>query len=223
MNKRISQYQRIGNFVVYEPSGVFLIFGENNHDAVVVSGSHRENIVKSKSVCITKPAPKLSHHDKSKLISFKDRFWNLSLGNSVAGFSILSESQERIREAIKLSNATHIEFNCGVGNAQAFVFDICAFDGNVIWRKSFISGSNGIFLANHSGNNATFVMKADTFLSLPNETYSVSIFKNDYAIFSSTRDGTRIYIRDQNIRKPFTTFVSDRLEKQIIFSFHPKS
>lgn len=223
MNRTIQKFQRFSDYCVLDHNGIFFIFAEGNNDSIVISGPHREKISKNKIVRTSTDHSRISQQIKNQLIEATSKIWELSLGTSIASFSILSGTQKKIRDILISTNSTHIEFNCDENNAKAFPFDISAADGNVLWRKSFIEHTDGIQLSNFSGSASTFVMKAETFLALPNETFSFSIYQNDYAIITLTEDGSRIYVRDQNIRKPYTSFLSGLLAKKIVFSFHPKS
>ena len=119
--------------------------------------------------------------------------------------------------------ASHIEFSCDDEGARAFLFDVASLNGSVLWRSTFVSGATAVDLHNARSTAAgSFSMKCSTFLKMPADAYSVSLY-NDYAIFSSPRSDTNIYVRDQEIRRPFCNTFSDRLLSPITFLFHSKS
>jgi hypothetical protein len=222
MKKRLAQYQRLADYAVIGPGGVYHIFGHGIHDAVVIVGTHREKLKKVQVLLLDAKKVRPNEAKRKSLLSDVKRFEFLDAGELIASFSLLSQKQSELREAISATDSTHIEFNIENCVAKAFVFDVRAQDGNVLWKSSFTAISQGLELNNCFGKSSSFVMKSDTFLRLPKEAYAVSLYE-DYAIFSASTDGTQIYIHDQNIRKPYTVFVSDRLETTTTFLFHPKS
>lgn len=222
MKRRLAQFQRLSDCAVIEPGGVYHVFGQGIHDAVVVVGTHREKLKKSKVLRLDPKGGRLNEAKKKSLISKVERFEFLDAGELVASFSLLSQKQTELREAISAADPTHVEFIVANGIAKAFVFDVRAQDGDVLWKSAFAASSEGIELNNCLGKAVSFVMKADTFLRLPKEAYAISLYE-DYAIFSASSDGTQIYIRDQDIRRPYTMFFSDRLQTTTFFLFHPKS
>lgn len=222
MKKRLVQFQRLAKYAVIEPSGVYHIFGQGIHDAVIVVGTHREKLSKPKVLLLDAKAVRPNEAKRSNLISDVKRFSCLNAGELVASFSLLSQEYSELRDAISAVDGTHVEFNVENDVAKAFVFDVRARDGNVLWKSAYAISAVGVKLDNCVGKSASFVMKAETFLRLPKEAYSVSIYE-DYAIFSASTDGVQVYIRDQDIRRPYTMFVSDRLQTTTFFLFHPKS
>jgi hypothetical protein len=222
MKKRLAQFQRLSDYVLIEPDGRYYVFGQGVHDAAVIVGTHHTKSSRSQVLKISPTAKPSNEQRKKKLLWCAREFGSLDAGDLLGSFSILSNDQKSVRDAIKETKASHIEFECDRTSAKAFLFDVASQDAEVLWRSSFVSKGDGIELHNVHGVSASFVMKAQTFLRLPNEAYSVSVFQ-DYAVLSSSKDGTLVYLRDQDVRRPYTTFVSDRLLCPITFLFHPKS
>lgn len=222
MKKRLAQFQRLSDYILIEPDGRYYMFGQGIHDAAVIVGTHHTKISCSRVIKIAPTGKPLNEQRKKELLGRVRNFESLDAGELHASFSILSDDQKSIREAIAEASASHIEFECREASVKAFLFDVASQDAEVLWRSSFISRADGIELHNAHGVPSSFVMKAQTFLKMPNEAYSVSLF-HDYAVFSSSKDGTLIYLRDQDIRRPYANFFSDRLEKPITFLFHSRS
>ena len=219
------QFQIIAKYAVLEPNGTFLVFGEDQHDALVIMGKHREKLKHSKVISLGQTKSKAPADKEKSLIQQAKLFHSFDAGDLLASFSILPSHLKSIRTTIKEHGSTHIEFNCDTASAKAFLFDIHSHNGNALWTSSFVATADGIELANFRGKPSSFSMKAASFLSLPterNETYSINLYE-DYAIFFSGNDGTTIYIRDQELRKPYTTFFSDRLHRPITLLFQHKS
>lgn len=222
MKKRLGQFQRLSDYVLIQPDGRYYVFGQGVHDAAVIVGTHHTKNSRSQVLKISAAAKPLNEQRKKELLRYSSEFGSLDAGDLLGSFSVLSNDQKSLRDAIIETKTSHIEFECDGTSAKAFLFDVASQDAEVLWRSSFVSKGYGIELHNAHGVPASFVMKAQTFLRLPNEAYSVSLFQ-DYAVFSLSKDGTLVYLRDQDIRRPYTTFVSDRLGTPITFLFHSRS
>jgi len=225
MTTPLKQFSSFSDYAVLEPNGIFLVFGEDQHDALVVMGKHREKLKHSKVISLGQTKSNAPADKEKSLIQQAKRFHSFDAADLLASFSILPSHLKSIRTTIKEHGSTHIEFNCDTASAKAFLFDIHSHNGNALWTSSFVATADGIELANFRGKPSSFSMKAASFLSLlmeDGETYSINLYE-DYAIFFSGNDGTTIYIRDQELRKPYTTFFSDRLHRPITLLFQHKS
>ena len=239
----VNKYSSLSNYAVLEPRGTLFIFGEDEYDAVVVISQHYEKI-KNNQVRLIRPEPtnkktktqreknklealnasynlhKRQLPDKEKLLmETMKRLKTFSAGQSLASFSITSEQITTIRAAIKQHRSSHLEFNCDGKSAKAFLFDIHSQNKNALWKSSFVATADGLELTDFDGGICSFSMRAAIFLTLTNdkdEHFSINLFEN-YALFTP-QDGASIFIRDQDIRKPYTVFFSDQLLSPICFS-----
>lgn len=222
MKKRLSQFQRIADFAVVQPDGRYYVFGRGLHDAVVVLGTHHVKCRDAKFLKLNSAVKSLNDQGRNELLSSVRRFSRLDAGDQLSTFSILSDDQRAIRDAIAETSASHVQFEFDGVTAKAYVFHVASLDGEVLWRSTFTARAVGIDLSNAGGLTSSFVMKSQTFMKLPNEPYSVSLYE-DYAVFASSRDATLLYLRDQDIRRPYTNVFSDRLGTSITFLFHSMS
>jgi hypothetical protein len=222
MKQRLSQFHRIADYAAVEPTGTFLVFGEKEHDALVVVGRHREKIKHSKCIKLAANKPKITAQIEKTLKQNAIRFATFDAGSRLASLSVLPSQMKLLRSQSKEIGATHIEFDCDETSAKAFLFVVHSQKGTVLWNSSFVATAEGIELSNFHGKPSSFSMKADTFLKLPDNDYSINLY-DDYAVFSSGQDSTTIYMRDQEIRKPYTTVFSDRLRRPITLLFEHMS
>jgi hypothetical protein len=220
--ERIDRFSKIATRAVLSDDSYFYLFGEGNCDSVFIDGLLNKKVREIKVV-------RLGENGRSQGIS-KDvldefrskinRVNQLREGKRVGSFSLTKAFRDQLKKHVVESKATHIQFESDGEVAKAHVFDIIAANGRSAWRSSYVSGAIGLPLIDATGS-FTFSVRSDTFIALPSEAATVSLFSGGLMRITYTRDGIRATIRDQEVRKPFTTFTCLKAKREVVFLFHP--
>jgi hypothetical protein len=228
MNKQISrlkQFSKISNSAIIADDSYYYIFGQDKCDSLFVDGLMNKPVKKMRLVQL-RAASKLSAVDDASVDRIEDvrckidRVNKISQGAIEGSFMLTKAFWIELIKLVKDNKSTHIQFETDGDTAAAHVFDIVATHGRSSWRESYVAGVVGVPLVSSSGS-CIFTSRADAFLSLPYEAATVSIYASGIMRLVYSKDGTRVTIRDQEIRKPFTQFISESNGTNVIFLFQP--
>ena len=130
--------------------------------------------------------------------------------------------KKELLKRAKDSQATHVAFESDGTTAKAYWFDLVSTIGYSSFRSSYLAGCRGIPLPDSSGGPFSVTVHFVAFAALPTESFVCSVYEAGFLRLLADKDGVRITIRDQEIRRPFTTFASEKVNSEVAFLFHPE-
>lgn len=219
---KIDRFLKIADQAVLSDDDYFYLFGEGNYDSVFIDGLLNKKVREIKVVRIGSKKrsfgiPKDAIDELKRKINHVNQ---LREGKRIGSFSLTRAFRDQLKKDAIASKATHIQFESDGELARAHVFDIIATSGRSAWRSSYVSGAMGLPLIDATGS-FTFTVRSDAFIAFPSEAATISVFSGGLMRITYTRDGIRATIRDQEVRKPFTTFVCPRAKREVTFLFQP--
>ena len=224
LTSRLKQFSKLSDTAILAEDGYFYIFGQDKCDSLFVDGLMSKAVKKQKLVQLR--AASTRNVEDAEIDSIDDLMNKITRVNKIrqgaieGSFTLSKAFRAEIGRQVKDTTSTHIQFESDGETAAAHMFDITATHGRSSWRESYVAGVTGLPLVNASGS-FSFTSRADSFLSLPNEAVTVSIYAAGIMRLVYSKDGIRVTIRDQEIRKPFTKFWSAATGREVTFLFHP--
>lgn len=219
---KIDRFSKIADQAVLSDDDYFYLFGEGKCDSLFIDGLLNKKVKEIKVVRLgsKKRSTSISKDAIDELRRKINRVNQLREGKRVGSFSLTRTFRDRLKKDAIASKATHIQFESDGEEPRAHVFDVIATSGRSAWRSSYVSGAIGLPLIDATGS-FSLTVRSDAFIALPSEAATVSVFSGGLMRITSTIDGIRATIRDQEVRKPFTTFVCPRAKREVTFLFQP--
>ncbi len=218
--ERIDRFSKVSTQAVLFEDSYFYLFGEGNCDSILIDGLLKKKVRDIKVVRLgsNKRSQGMAKYLLDQFRGKINRVNQLREGKRIGSFSLTKAFRDQLKKDAVESKATHIQFESDGEVAKAHVFDIIAANGRSAWRSSYVSGAIGLPLIDATGS-FTFSVRSDAFIALPSEAATVSLFSGGLMRITYTRDGIRATIRDQEVRKPFTTFNCPKAKREVVFLF----
>jgi hypothetical protein len=217
MNKfDTNNLDKLGSAVI-RVGNSFAVFGSKKTDDMVVIGKDKGSKTRP-SLHISSIKQKVTDDE---VVGLFNKLQSLRQTNANAIFVLTSENIKRIKNSIKLLDATHIRIWTSENRITVTVFDCRDFEfDRRISRKNSLK-INYLDIETRTFENFTFTLNADSFSKLPSTDCNFRIGKNGVTEVSPI-DGDIFYlIRDQQLVEPVTVFESQSVGKDIAFLFHP--
>ena len=204
-------------FAVIRVANAFAVFGHKKTDDMVIIGKDKSKKTKP-SLHILSIKQKVTDDE---VVGLLNKLQSLRQTNANAIFVLTSENIKRIKNSIKLLDATHVRVWSNSNRISVTVFDCRDFEfDRRIGRKNSLK-INYLDIETRTFENFTFTLNANTFTKLPSSDCNFRIGKNGVTEINPI-DGEVFYlIRDQQLVEPVTIFESKFIGKDIAFLFHP--
>ena len=195
----------------------FAVFGHKKTDDMVIIG--KEKGIKSKpSLHVSSITQKVTDDE---VVGLFNKLQSLRQTNATAIFTLTSENIKRIKNSIKLLDATHVRVWASENRITVTVFDCRDFEfDRRIGRKNSLK-INYLDIETRTFENFTFTFNADSFTKLPSVDCNFRIGQNGVTEVSPIDGDVSYLIRDQQLIEPVTVFDSKSVGKGIAFLFHP--
>ncbi len=195
----------------------FAVFGHKKTDDMVIIG--KEKGIKSKpSLHVSSITQKVTDDE---VVGLFNKLQSLRQTNATAIFTLTSENIKRIKNSIKLLDATHVRVWASENRITVTVFDCRDFEfDRRIGRKNSLK-INYLDIETRTFENFTFTFNADSFTKLPSADCNFRIGQNGVTEVSPIDGDVSYLIRDQQLIEPVTVFDSKSVGKGIAFLFHP--
>jgi len=217
MNKfDTNNLDKLGSAVI-RVANSFAVFGNKKTDDMVVIGKDKKSKTRP-SLHISSIKQKVTDDE---VIGLFNKLQSLRQTNANSIFFLTSENIKRIKNSIKLLDATHVRVWTSENRMTVTLFDCRDFEFHRrISRKNSLK-INYLDIETRTFDNFTFTLNADSFTKLPSTDCNFRIGKNGVTEVSPI-DGDVFYlIRDQQLVEPVTVFESQSVGKDIAFLFHP--
>ena len=207
---------KLGSAVI-RVANSFAVFGNKKTDDMVIIGKDKGSKTRP-SLHISSIKQKVTDDE---VVGLFNKLQSLRQTNANSIFVLTSENIKRIKNSIKLLDATHIRIWTSKNRITVTVFDCRDFEfDRRIGRKNSLK-INYLDIETRTFENFTFTLNADSFSKLPSTDCNFRIGKNGVTEVSPI-DGDVFYlIRDQQLVEPVTVFESQSVGKDIAFLFHP--
>ena len=195
----------------------FAVFGHKKTDDMVIIG--KEKGIKSKpSLHVSSITQKVTDDE---VVGLFNKLQSLRQTNATAIFTLTSENIKRIKNSIKLLDATHVRVWASENRITVTVFDCRDFEfDRRIGRKNSLK-INYLDIETRTFENFTFTFNANSFTKLPSVDCNFRIGQNGVTEVSPIDGDVSYLIRDQQLIEPVTVFDSKSVGKGIAFLFHP--
>ena len=195
----------------------FAVFGHKKTDDMVIIG--KEKGIKSKpSLHVSSITQKVTD---DQVVGLFNKLQSLRQTNANAIFTLTSENIKRIKNSIKLLDATHVRVWASENRITVTAFDCRDFEfDRRIGRKNSLK-IKYLDIETRTFENFTFTFNAESFVKLPSVDCNFRIGQNGVTDVSPIDGDVSYLIRDQQLIEPVTVFDSKSVGKGIAFLFHP--
>jgi hypothetical protein len=195
----------------------FAVFGHKKTDDMVIIGKEKGSNIKP-SLHVSSIKQKVTDDE---VVGLFNKLQSLRHTNANAIFTLTSENIKRIKNSIKLLDATHVRVWASENCITVTVFDCRDFEfDRRIGRKNSLK-INYLDIETRTFENFTFTFNADSFTKLPSVDCNFRIGQNGVTEVSPVDGDVSYLIRDQQLIEPVTVFDSKSVGKGIAFLFHP--
>ena len=155
------------------------------------------------------------------MVGLFNKLQSLKQTNANSIFTLTSENIKRIKNSIKLLDATYVRVWAIENRITVTVFDCRDFEfDRRIGRKNSLK-INYLDIETRTFENFTFTFNANSFTKLPSVDCNFRIGQNGVTEVSPIDGDVSYLIRDQQLIEPVTVFDSKSVGKGIAFLFHP--
>ena len=217
MNKfDTTNLDKLGSAVI-RVANSFAVFGHKKTDDMVIIG--KEKGIKSKpSLHVSSITQKVTD---DQVVGLFNKLQSLRQTNANAIFTLTSENIKRIKNSIKLLDATHVRVWASENRITVTAFDCRDFEfDRRIGRKNSLK-IKYLDIETRTFENFTFTFNAESFVKLPSVDCNFRIGQNGVTDVSPIDGDVSYLIRDQQLIEPVTVFDSKSVGKGIAFLFHP--
>jgi hypothetical protein len=193
----------------------FVVFNEKNRD-LVIRGRCRSTGPASLYQGETKTT--VTVQDCNQLLS---RIDELTITRASCSFTLSPLVIQKLKQAIKKLNATHLRFYNEQDKLKIVVFDYVKFHSEYRLPRKSTQKIHYYETRVLMTSDFTVTLLASSFEKLPTEYLNVRIGENGVVQVSKEKDDTRYLLRDQELIEPMTTFFSPRLSREIAFVLEP--
>ena len=195
----------------------FAVFGKRKTDDMVIIGKDKGK--KNKPSLHISSIKQIVTDDE--VIGLLSKLQSLRQTNANAIFALTSENIKRIKNSIKLLDATHVRVWANNNHMTVTVFDCRDFEfDRRIGRKNSLK-INYLDIETRKFENFTFTFNAESFVKLPSVDCNFRIGQNGVTEVNPIDGDVSYLIRDQKLIEPVTVFDSKSVGKDIAFVFHP--
>ena len=195
----------------------FAVFGHEKTDDMVIIGKDKGSKTKH-SLHVASIKQNLT---EDQVVGLFNKLQSLRQTNANAIFTLISENIKRIKNSIKLLDATHVRVWASENRITVTAFDCRDFEfDRRIGRKNSLK-INYLDIETRTFENFTFTFNADSFTKLPSVDCNFRIGLNGVTEVSPIDGDVSYLIRDQKLIEPVTVFDSKSVGKDIAFLFHP--
>lgn len=216
----VSKYENFASHLLFRSPRNFVAIGNLGFDDVVIRGSIAKEF---KDSVIFELGTKIEDSIADCDYLYKEII-KISDQGAVADFILSLADLKLIQFVVKTMSATHIRFYSESSSDQirVSIFDIrkLASTHQLLRKRNIRLYTHKISGTVRSRFSST--IKATSF-SLLKSSQTVTVSPNGITKFDNSDNNVQYLMRDQEIIEPTTTFISERLETNICFSFHPKS
>ena len=212
----LTKLDSLGSAVI-RVANSFAVFGHKKTDDMVIIGKEKGS--KSKpSLHISSIKQKVTDDE---VVGLFNKLQSLRQTNAIAIFTLTSENIKRIKNSIKLLDATHVRVWASENRITVTVFDCRDFEfDRRIGRKNSLK-INYLDIETRTFENFTFTFNSDSFTKLPSADCNFRIGQNGVTEVSPIDGDVSYLIRDQQLIEPVTVFGSKSVGRDIAFLFHP--
>jgi hypothetical protein len=214
-----SKFSNIGTHVLMSKNS-FAIFGNENNDDLVVTGSCKYNSTKP-SLFTNNNAVSVTNKDIEFL---KESVKSLTQSSAYAVFQVSEVGIRLIKDAITKIDATHLRIHTHEDSIRISIFDYRKF-----LDSSRIARSNTQKILYYDCDNVNIdsgfstTITASSFNKLINQDMTVRINENGISQFEPLKHDIKYLFRNQDVFEPVSTTFSARLGCQISLSLAPNS
>jgi hypothetical protein len=214
-----SKFSNIGTHILMSKNS-FALFGNENNDDLVVTGSCKYNSTKP-TLFTSNNAVTVTNKDIEFL---KESVNSLTQSSAYAVFQISGVGIRLIKDAISKIDATHLRIHTYEDTIRISIFDYRKF-----LNSSRIARSNTQKILYYDCDNSNIgsefstTITASSFNKLTNQDMTVRINENGVCQFEPLKDDIKYLLRDQEVFEPVSTTFSDLLGCQISLSLAPNS
>lgn len=196
----------------------FVAFGSDEYNDLLITGRLKSSTPQSVHVAADKQI--LKSHDARK--ELYRRAINLLDQGAIGSFSLTAQTKQRVDTAIDKLNASHLRLYSNRDGIHLLLFDVRRFEPQYRVSRKFEVLAVTDTISSQASYTFSSTLLAKSFRRIPRMDYGVIVSPNGITQFKDIDQRTYAF-RDQGVREPLHTFVSELLGKDISFWLHPKS